>query len=52
MLKIIAGALILMIVIGIYVFISYMRDKKIGDGKGGCNGNCASCNIHTKKCDR
>ncbi len=52
MLKIIVGALILIVVIGIYVFISYMRDKKIGDDKGSCNGNCASCNIHTKKCDR
>lgn len=51
MLKIISGALILVIVIGIYVFISYMHDKKIGDKKNGCNGNCASCNMHTKKCN-
>lgn len=43
--NIISGAVILIVVIGIYIAASYMRSKKIG-GDGGCSGNCASCSMH------
>ncbi len=48
-LKIIAGAAILLIVIIIYVAVSYMHDKKMG--RSGCDGNCAGCGMHTAGCD-
>lgn len=43
--NILSGAIILVVVIGIYIAVSYMRNKKIGDG-GGCTGNCASCSMN------
>ncbi len=49
MLKILAGAVILVVVIGIYVGVSYMHDKKMGGGSG-CNGNCAGCSMHDTGC--
>lgn len=49
--RIIAGAAILIVVIAIYVVVSYLREKKLGDGSGGCNGNCASCSMKKGSCD-
>ena len=43
--NIISGAILLVIVIGIYVAVTYMRNKKIG-GNGGCDGNCSACTMH------
>lgn len=43
--NILSGAIILVVVIGIYIAVSYMRNKKMGGG-GGCTGNCASCSIN------
>ena len=43
--NIISGAILLVIVIGIYVAVTYMRNKKIG-GNGGCDGNCSDCTMH------
>ena len=49
--NIISGAILLVIVIGIYVAVTYMRNKKIG-GNGGCDGNCSACTMHHgNECD-
>ena len=49
--NIISGAILLVIVIGIYVSVTYMRNKKIG-GNGGCDGNCSACTMHHgNECD-
>jgi hypothetical protein len=50
MLRILAGAAILVVVIAIYVAVSYMHEKKMGKGNG-CDGNCAGCGMHTPACD-
>lgn len=50
LLKILAGALILIVVIGIYVAVSYMHDKKMGKENKGCSGNCASCGMKDSGC--
>jgi hypothetical protein len=51
--NIISGAILLVIVIGIYVAVTYMRNKKIGGNGGcgfgsgcGCDGNCSACTMH------
>ena len=49
--KILLGAVILFVVIGLYVVVSYIHDKKMGKGGGSCDGNCASCGMHTSDCD-
>ena len=51
MIKILLGAVILFVVIGLYVVVSYIHDKKMGKGAGSCDGNCASCGMHTSDCD-
>ena len=40
MVKILLGAVILFVVIGLYVVISYIHDKKMGKGGGSCGGRC------------
>ena len=49
--NIISGAILLVIVIGIYVAVTYMRNKKIG-GNGGCDGNCSACTMQDRKSTR
>jgi hypothetical protein len=48
-LKILAGAAILLLVIIIYVAVSYMHDKKMGKNNS-CNGNCAGCGMRSESC--
>ena len=48
--NIISGAILLVVVIGIYVAVTYMRNKKIG-GSGGCDGNCSACTMRHNNCD-
>lgn len=47
--KIIGGAALLVVVIGIYVAVAYVHEKKMGTG--GCTGNCAGCSMHESGCD-
>lgn len=46
--NIIIGALILVVVIAIYVTVSYFYGKDKG-GNSGCNGNCAGCSVSCSK---
>lgn len=41
----IIGAVILVVVIAIYVTVSYFYGKQKGDDSQGCNGNCAGCRV-------
>lgn len=50
--NIISGAILLVIVIGIYVAVTYMRNKKNWRVNGGCDGNCSACTMHHgNECD-
>lgn len=48
--NIIAGVIILVLVVWIYVAVSYVHNKKMNcTDKEGCNGNCMSCSMHQTK---
>lgn len=49
-LKILVGAALLILVLGLYVLATYFRNKNIHDSNTGCNGNCASCG-RNRNCD-
>ena len=46
--SIISAVIVLLIVIGMYMAVSYNHSKS-GLSKG-CNGNCASCHMKSDKC--
>lgn len=48
--KVLLAALVLLVVIVIYVAVSYLHSKS--GLSGGCNGNCGSCHMHSKNCNK
>ena len=46
--SILSAGILLVIVIGMYMAVSYKHEKS-GLGKG-CDGNCGSCGLRSSKC--
>ncbi len=48
--SILSAGILLVVVIGIYIAVSYKHEKS-GLGKG-CNGNCGSCGLRSCSSDK
>ncbi len=49
--QVISAGILLVVVVAIYIAVSYKHEKKSGLGKG-CDGNCGSCGLRSCKTDK